>query len=128
MFEAGQIVRFNYFWSHQVDRGEESGRKARPACVVVKTEKSMFLFPITSQRPDPGRASIAISEIECRRGGIKPPSWIVVDEYNRIGAAEAHDFESVEPLGSFSMALLRRIAEDVKALAQARRLRSLGRT
>jgi hypothetical protein len=37
MLERGQIVRFFYLWKRQADAGEESGRKARPVCIVVRT-------------------------------------------------------------------------------------------
>jgi hypothetical protein len=32
MLERGQIVRFFYLCKRQADAGEETGRKARPAC------------------------------------------------------------------------------------------------
>lgn len=37
MFERGQVVRFHYLWARQANAGEESGRKARPVCFVVRT-------------------------------------------------------------------------------------------
>jgi len=37
MLEAGDVVRFHYLWTRQAAKGEESGRKARPVCVVVRT-------------------------------------------------------------------------------------------
>jgi hypothetical protein len=36
MPEPGQVVRFVYLWKRQATVGEESGRKARPVCVVVR--------------------------------------------------------------------------------------------
>jgi hypothetical protein len=37
MFDKGQVVRFHYLWNRQALEGEETGRKARPVCVVVRT-------------------------------------------------------------------------------------------
>ncbi len=87
MFEPGQVLRFFYLWKRQARVGEESGRKARPVCVVVRTAAMpgvVFLFPITSQLPETDRLSLAISEMECRRAGLDFPCWIVLDEYNRV--------------------------------------------
>lgn len=128
MLEPGDIVRFFYLWARQAEAGEESGRKARPVCVVVKTQsapKALFLFPITSGAPEPARASLAIPEIECRRGGISCPAWIILDEYNRVEIERADDFESMTPIGAFGAAFMRRMAERIKAAAAQRRLRSV---
>jgi hypothetical protein len=128
MFEPGDIVRYFYLWARQADAGEESGRKARPACVIVKTPATagaLFLIPITSQPPEPARAWIAIPEIECRRGGLASPSRVIVDEYNRVELGQDYDFESQAPIGRFGSAFMRRIAEEIKATAAERRLRGV---
>lgn len=131
MLEPGQIVRFFYLWKRQVTAGEESGRKARPVCVVVRTAAvpgAVFLFPVTSQLPDTERLSLAISQMECRRAGLDFPCWIILDEYNRVELDKAFDFESTTPLGSFSPAFLKKIALTVKNAAAARRLAGITRT
>lgn len=130
MFDAGDIVRFGYLSVREADAGEESGRKARPVCVVVRTPNApaaLFLFPITSQEPAASRAHIAISEIECKRGGLGFPSYLVLDEYNRVMADEAYDFESSQRTGAFSNAFLRRIAESIKEISERKRLRGVVR-
>ncbi|WP_246617929.1 hypothetical protein [Rhizobium populisoli] len=58
MFDAGDVVRFHYLWKRQADAGEETGRKARPVCVVVRTAAVpgvVFLFAITSRLPTDDR-------------------------------------------------------------------------
>lgn len=55
MFKPGDLLRYYYLWARQADAGEESGRKARPVCIVVRiptTPAALFLFPLTSQQPD----------------------------------------------------------------------------
>ena len=52
----GGVCRFNYLWSHEHDRGEESGRKIRHACLIVETADALYLFPFTSKKPMPRAA------------------------------------------------------------------------
>jgi hypothetical protein len=128
--KPGDIVRYYYLWARQAADGEESGRKARPACVVVRTPAeppALFLFPLTSQKPSPSRDSLAVSEIECRRGGLDHPSWLILDEYNRVQADETYDLAGARPIGTFSPAFLRRIASTIKQVATRRRLRGVVR-
>jgi hypothetical protein len=131
MLEPGQVVRFFYLWKRQATAGEESGRKARPVCVVVRTAAVpgvVFLFPVTSQLPGADRISLAVSQMECRRAGLGFPCWIILDEYNRAELDKAFDFDSIVPLGSFSPAFLKRIALTVKNAAAARRLTGVSRS
>ncbi len=131
MFERGDIVRFFYLWKRQADAGEETGRKARPACIVVRTPdnpSAVFLFPITSQQPDVHRVHLAFSEMECRRAGLDYPCWIILDEYNRVELDKAFDFESTQPIGSVSPVFLTRIAATVKEAARMRRLSGVARS
>ncbi|TCU41237.1 hypothetical protein [Rhizobium azibense] len=130
MFEAGDVVRFNYLWKRQADAGEETGRKARPVCVVVRTNAVpgvVFLFAITSQLPTEERLFLPISQIECRRAGLDFPCFITLDEYNRVELDKAFDFESTTPLGSFSPTFLKTIARTVKDAAASRRLSAVSR-
>lgn len=131
MLERGQVVRFFYLWKRQADAGEESGRKARPVCIVVRTPTTpgaVFLFPITSQEPTPDRLALAFSQIECRRAGLAAPCWIILDEYNRVDLDKAFDFESTKPIGAVSPAFLEKIALNVKEAAARRRLSGVVRS
>ncbi len=131
MLKAGDILRYYYLWARQADHGEESGRKARPVCLIVKTKAnppSLFLFPLTSQKPALEQLHLGISEIECRRAGLDHPSWLILDEYNRINADQAHDLTSTKPIGTFSPAFLRKAAVLIKEVSAKRRLRSVMRT
>jgi len=85
------------------------------------------LFPLTSQKPDLSRANIAISEIECRRGGLDFPSWLILDEYNRVQVDEAYDLVTTKPIGSFSPAFVRKIAVLIKEAVAQRRVRGVVR-
>ncbi|MBZ9814941.1 MULTISPECIES: hypothetical protein [unclassified Mesorhizobium] len=70
---------------------------------------------------------IAVSEIECRRGGFDFPSWLILDQYNRVRTDEAYDLVTVKPIGSFSPAFVRKIAGLIKEAADQRGLRGIVR-
>ncbi|MCJ2014088.1 hypothetical protein [Methylobacterium sp. J-076] len=130
MLKPGDLIRYHYLWAREAAQGEESGRKARPACIVVRTPADpacLFVFPLTSQHPGPDRAFLSVPEIECRRGGLGGPSFLILDEYNRFLVTEAFDLEAPEPIGAFSGSFLRKVAASVKDLAQSRRLRAVTR-
>ena len=131
MLDRGQIVRFHYLWARQAQAGEESGRKARPACIVVRTPGkpgAVYLFPVTSQEPQPERVALSFPEIECRRAGLSFPCWIILDEYNRVELDKAFDFESTRPIGNVSAAFLQKIAAAVKTASANRALRGVNRS
>ncbi|MCA0248972.1 MAG: hypothetical protein LCH93_20365 [Proteobacteria bacterium] len=112
MFKRGDIVAYHYLWSRQAEAGEETGRKARPTCLLIATRgdpQRLYLFPITTQAPH-GRAAVAIPDIERRRAGLGAPSWVIVDELNLATSDALHDVAAPKPLGSFSPAFLRSIA------------------
>lgn len=131
MFEQGDVVEFFYLWHREAQQGEESGRKPRPVCIVIKapgTPDILFLFPITSQPPLPGRLALAVPETECRRIALTPPCWIILDEFNRVEADKAYDFVSTQPMGSVSAAFLRTIAATIKSAAQVTSIKAVKRT
>jgi hypothetical protein len=130
MLERGHVVRSNYLWRRQAKAGEETGRKARPVCIVIRTKDNpgrVYLFPITSQKPDQETLSLAFNQIECRRAGLIFPCWIILDEYNLVALDEAYDFESVRPLGSVSPAFLGEVARRIKEAAADGRLSGVKR-
>jgi hypothetical protein len=130
MPDVGDIVRFNYLWAREAETGEESGRKSRPVCVIVKTSAvpaALFLLPISSRAPVKTRAALVVPEIECKRGGLRAPSWIICDEYNRVTMDLAHDFESLDPVGTFSSSFLKQVATALRNETRARRAKMVVR-
>ncbi len=128
--KVGDILRFNYLWAREAEQGEESGRKARPVCLIVRTASdpaNLFLLPLTSKQPAHKRAALLVPEMECRRAGLQTPCWIILDEYNFVAMDVAYDFESLRPIGSFAAAFLQQVASRLKAEATARRLKRVMR-
>lgn len=130
-FERGAVYRYNYLWAREFDRGEESGRKARPVCLVVRTStepESLFLFPLTSREPAADAPALKLPESECRLAGVHPPCWIILAEYNVAHVSRPHDFADIEALGRFNHRFLERIAAAIKKAATERRLRAIHRS
>jgi hypothetical protein len=128
----GLVILYNYLWAREHDRHEESGRKARPACVQIiiargKSGTVVALFPITSQSPHASRTALEIPEMEARRIGLTSPSWIIVDEWNLDDLAKSPHIAHIRPLGSFSPAFIERVRRAAADRIRARRYRSIPR-
>ena len=128
----GLVISYDYLWAREHDRHEESGRKARPACVqiIVVTRSAgtvVALFPITSQPPQAGRAALEIPEMEARRIGLAARSWIVVDEWNLDDLARSPHIADPRPIGSLSPAFMKRVRTAAADRIRARRHRSIPR-
>jgi hypothetical protein len=128
----GLVIFYNYLWAREYDRHEESGRKARPACVQVivagsKSGTVVALFPITGQPPQAGRTALEIPEMEARRIGLTIPSWIIVDEWNLDDLAKSPHIADPRPIGSLSPAFMKRVRGQAADRIRARRYRSVPR-
>lgn len=87
--EPGLVVPYVYLWRREHEAGEESGRKARPAVVViviVQTESGsprVAVAPVTSQEPDASRSAVEIPRRVLTHLGLPAQrSWVICDEYN----------------------------------------------
>jgi len=128
----GLVISYNYLWAREYDRHEESGRKARPACVQIiiargKSATVVALFPITSQPPHRDRAALGIPEMEARRIGLTIPSWIILDEWNLDDLAKSPHIADSRPLGRLSPAFMRQVRREAAARIRGRRYRSVPR-
>jgi hypothetical protein len=131
MLEQGDVAEFHYLWHREAEKGEESGRKSRPVCIVIKTPGNpdvVFLFPFTSKQPLDGQLALHVPEIECRRIGLASPCWIILDEFNRVEMDKDYDFVSTEPIGSVSAAFLREMAATIKQAARTSAIKAVKRT
>lgn len=131
MFEQGDVAEFYYLWHREELAGEESGRKPRPVCIVIRTPGNpdvVFLFPFTSRPPMGGQLALEVPEMECRRVGLVAPCWIILDEYNRVEMDKDYDFASSERIGSVSPAFLREIAATIRQAVQSARMKAVNRT
>lgn len=127
---AGQVFDYHYLWKWQAEKGETEGRKKRPSCVVVVVTNAdghhvMFIAPITSKAPDPGRTALEIPETEARRAGLDTnlPLWVVLDELNADILEASYTIEDRTARGLFSQAFTDAIVRTVQHLRAAGRLR-----
>jgi len=128
----GLVISYNYLWAREHDRHEESGRKARPACVQIiiangESATVVALFPITSQPPLVGRTALAIPEMDAHRIGLTTPSWIIVDEWNLDNLARSPHIADSRPIGLLSAAFMKRVRAAAADRIRARRYRSVPR-
>jgi hypothetical protein len=132
----GGVCRFNYFCSHEHDRGEEGGCKIRHACLIVETADALYLFPFTSKKPvsrSVGEKRIfeLVPEIERRRIGLSGtgPSYLVLDDFNKVSRSKLYDFEGLDPVGTLSPRFIEQCARRfLKAVAERRTLKGVGRS
>ena len=89
--EAGLVIPYVYLWRREHEAGEESGRKARPALVVVAltiaaSERTrVAVCPVTTQAPTADRAAVEMPpRVKTHLGLGAPRSWIICDEYNEF--------------------------------------------
>ena len=130
MFKVGAIYSDSFLWSRQKETGEESGRKDRPACLLVRPADNpelLFLFPITSRDPGPHPFADRIPQVECRRAGLREPAWIVMDEVNITLESTPYDFVSLAPIGEFSPAYRQKLLAIAKSAIAARRMKVVKR-
>ena len=115
----GSVIRYAYLWAREQGRGEESGRKNRPTCVMIIMRGSggdtPLLFAITSRAPAAGTDAVEIPETEARRVGLRMPAWVVVDEFNTDDLETSFAIEDRKPLGSFSRKFMAAIAAGAAA-------------
>jgi hypothetical protein len=86
---AGQIIRYEYLWSDEADRGLEEGAKWRPCALILviggdDDEVEVVVAPIT-HRPASDAVTVPIPAKTRRRIGLDDAAqWIVVSDLNRF--------------------------------------------
>lgn len=130
--EHGHIILYSYLWAREHRRGEESGRKTRPTCVMLIVagkhgERQTLLFPITSRPPGPSTQFVEVPEIEARRANLSTPAWVIVDEFNTDDLARSWAVQAVRPLGRVSRRFMSRIAAATAAAIRAGTAKSVPR-
>ena len=128
----GDVILYAYLWAREHERGEESGRKARPTCILLIVpgrdgKPKPLLFPITSQPPRVTARAIQIPETEARRAKLHTPAWVIVDEFDTDDLATSWAVEDTKPLGQFSRKFMARIAAEAAAAIRAGAARSVPR-
>lgn len=88
VFDAGQVVLYEYLWAREAKSGQPHGRKERPCAVVISTtdrdgEARVYLAPVTHSPPARPEDGLEIPAAVKRRLGLDDEaSWLVVTELN----------------------------------------------
>lgn len=104
---SGVVIRFQFLWAREAERGETEGRKPRPTVVGFRLRNErLLLFPITTKAPKPGQFAREIPETEKRRAGLDPQlrSWVLLDEVNIDHVGSSRYLEPDCELGRLSRA------------------------
>lgn len=128
----GEIWRYDYLWRWQHDGGETEGRKRRPTAFVSVMKKAegtfLFILPITSQPPSPGRLAVEIPQIERRRAGLDDrPLWILIDEYNFDRLETSYYFDRRPRIGRLGATFHRKVLEAFLEAVRAHRIKRVPR-
>lgn len=89
--EIGLVIRYDFLWSHERDKGYEAGAKERPCVIVtaiIRTETGdteILVAPITHAPPREGKAAIEIPHKVGRHLGLDDErGYIIANEANSV--------------------------------------------
>lgn len=135
--QTGLVVRFNYLWSREFDRGAREARYPRPCAIVLSYRRATdgaliaMLAPITHSPPGPEDQAIEIPRAVKRRLGLDDQrSWVMIDEVNETGWPGFDlqpDTRGQYVYGFIPPALFRRIRDGVVRVVRDRRLKRVQR-
>jgi hypothetical protein len=87
--QLGMVISYSFLWKQEQEKGETSGRKDRPAAIVVirtdlGPDELVYVVPITHSQPaHDDRSKILVPRtIKQRLGLDEEQSWIDISEYN----------------------------------------------
>lgn len=86
---CGSVIRYAYLWADESARGQDEGKKDRPALVLAVSVKEVdgttevLALAITHREPaDPADAVVFPRDVKRRIGLDDAPAWIVTKEAN----------------------------------------------
>ena len=134
----GLVVRYDYLWSDEAEKGRQEGSKERPCAIVVTTtgegqDARVWLAPITHTQPTNPKAAIEIPQKVKRHLGLDDDrSWIVTSELNGVawgdpGIVPAKPGQQWE-YGRLPNALWQPAVEKIKEMSKERRVKMVDRT
>lgn len=84
------VIRYDYLWRDEANRGRVEGAKDRPCAIVVAirrdgTESKALLAPVTHSPPDDPEHAIEIPpRVKAMLGLDDARSWIITSELNSV--------------------------------------------
>lgn len=142
--KAGDVIRYDFLWKEEAQKGRVVGAKDRPCAVVLTTKalpdgsRQVVVAPITHSPPMASEShhSIKIPLKVCRHLGLDDErSWIRTDQINLFTWAQDRIPVGVVPTptnqwtyGSLPDALNRMLVESVRELSTKRQLKQTHRS
>ncbi len=87
--QRGSVIRYSYLWADENARGQEEGRKDRPALVLALSIKEaegtteVLVLAVTHTLPADAADAVPFpQDVKYRLGLDDAPSWIVTTEAN----------------------------------------------
>lgn len=86
----GLVIRYDYLWRDEANRGRAEGAKDRPCAIVLAITRNgattrVLLAPITHTPPDnPGDAIEIPPRVKAALGLDRDRSWIITREFNSV--------------------------------------------
>jgi hypothetical protein len=86
----GLVIRYDYLWRDEAERGRMEGSKDRPCAIVIaRTGEGpaarVWLAPITHSPPSDPLAAVEIpTKVKAHLGLDAERSWIIIDELNGV--------------------------------------------
>lgn len=87
-FKEGLVIRYDFLWKHESERGQIEGTKDRPCSVVLTMEgkdnhKKILVCPITHTPPEKNKTFVKIPPKVAKHIGLdEQQSWIKTDQVN----------------------------------------------
>ena len=137
--EPGLVIPYAYLWRHEHRKGQEEGRKVRPAVIVLAVQSPkggaprVTVAPITHTPPAQDGEAIELPlRVKQALGLDDDRSWIVLDEVNQF-AWPGYDLRPVPgstnrfAYGFIPPKLYDTVIARILALAAARRVTEIPR-
>ena len=135
--QIGQIIRFDYLWRDERDRGRTEGAKERPCAVIVALQSAedgplrVYVAPITHSAPRDGESVIEIpSQFNTLTGLDHERSWLITSELNLVDWSDP----GIVPAGPdrwlyghLPRGIAQRALQEIVTLSRQRRLRPVDR-
>lgn len=132
--KIGQVWRYPYLWSHEVDTGRKEGVKQRPTAVSLLTtnkdgEAVVMLVPLTTLEPENNPFAIEVPEIEMRRAGLDPSvrAWVIANEYNFEAYKRTYYLEPRALKGEFTSMFIKLVQGKMVEAIKARKAKGVDR-
>ena len=137
--EPGLVLSYGYLWKWQDEMGNNTGETNRPCVIVLATKNNdgdtvVFVVPVTSRQPRPGRGSVEIpGKVQAHLGLKAGQCWVVIDEVNKFiwpgpDLAQIHGQPGTFHYGFIPPKLYKIIITGCTGMAKAHQLGTVTRT